>query len=181
MFRAVGLETLPHGASELTVKQLRFCVLYLACGNARQAARETGYAEQHAAKVIQNGAVARFLGSAVKPVAENGDQLVRRKWELSASLHRELMEIRGKTKEERTERDERREAQLMLAVTRNDTLLGALLNRLGIKLTGEIAHNHTAQGGGEFIVVPPEALGGFASMRQESVATSRLQSAGGPN
>jgi hypothetical protein len=178
LFRAVGLETLPLGVSEMTPKQLRFCVAYLSCGNARQAARESGYNEDNAAKLLQKTAISRFLGAAIKPVAENGDALVRRKWELSASLHTELMAIRGKAPAQRTEKDNRREAALMLAVTRNDTLLAALLNKLGIKLTGEINQNVSVTGG-DAIVIPPESLSGFAQMRQEVAAVNRLQ--GGKN
>lgn len=180
LFAAVGLESLPHGAGELSVKQLKFAIAFLGCGNERQAARESGYAEQHASKVMQRGALARFVAAAVKPVAQNGDQLVRRKWELSVSLHHELMELRGKEQKTKTSADLKRERQLIRMANQTDMLLAALLNRLGIKLTGEISHNHTASGG-DFVVLPPDSLAGFAAMRQEVAAATRLQSAGGPN
>lgn len=179
MFAAAGLETLPHGAGEMGAKQLKFCVAYLNCGNQRQAAREAGYSEDNAAKLLKTTAIARFLGGAVKAVAQNGDQLVRRAWERSVSWHEELMAIRGKPHAEKTEADRKREAQLALMLTRNDTVLAAMLNRLGIKLTGEITHTAQSAGGGDFIVLPPDALAGFAAMRQEVAATNRLAAASG--
>lgn len=168
MFAAVGLETLPHGAAEMTARQLKFAVAYLGCGNARQAAREAGFNDTHASKLLQNAAVARFVNAAAKPVAQNGDQLVRRKWELSVSLHKELMELRGKEKKDSAE--QKRERQLIRMANQTDMLLAALLNRLGIKLTGEVSVNHSVVGGGDFIVVPPDALAGFARARQDAVA-----------
>lgn len=174
-FAAVGLETLPHGAGRMSPKQLRFCLRFLDCGNARQAARECGLPEQHASKLMRKGAVSEFLRAAVKPVAQNGDQLVRRKWELSVSWHDELMELRAKPYGTLTESEQHREMQLATMVTRNDTLLAALLNRLGIQLAGEVAHT-ISQGGSDFVVLPPEALGGFATGRQQ-VARDRQRHA----
>jgi hypothetical protein len=182
MFAAAGLDTLPLGAGELSPKQLRFCIEYLNGGHASEAAKLAGYSPESAEKVRKVPSVARFLNAAAKTVAQNGDQLVRRKWELSVSLHRELMDLRAKKLEDKTEKELRREQALALMVTRNDTILGALLNRLGIKLTGEVSVNHTASGGGDFLVIPPDALAGFAAARQEVAAVNRLAAAkGGPN
>lgn len=174
MFAAVGLETLPHGAGDLTKKQLEFVLAYLECGSERAAARKSGYAEQHASKVMRTGAVARFLRAAIRPVAQNGDQLVRRKWELSVAYHAEIMRLRSKPFAERTDAELRREVQVAAMAVRNDTLLAAMLNRLGVRLTGEVQMNHTATGGGDFIVVPPDALRGFAAARAEVVAYDRV-------
>jgi hypothetical protein len=174
MFAAAGLETLPLGASEMSRKQLLFAVAYLNCGNARQAARETGYNDDNASKLLENNAISRFLNAATKTVAQNGDQLVRRKWELSVSLHRELMEIRAQDKAAKTPADLKRESKLERMVNRTDMLLAAMLNRLGIKLTGDVNVNHTATAGGDQIVIPPDALAGFAVMRAEVAAGNRV-------
>lgn len=180
LFSAVGLETLPHGAAEMTRKQLQFALAYLGCGNARQAAREVGMAEQHASKVMHSGAVSRFLTAAMKPVAQNGDQLVRRKWELSVSLHHEIMELRAKAT--RTEAEEKKQRDLIRLANQTDLLLAALLNRLGIKLSGEVNVNHSATGG-DFVVLPPDTLSGFARARQQAVASvaGRMAGNGGAN
>lgn len=169
-FAAVGLESLPHGAGKMSPRQLRFCLRFLDCGNARQAARECGLPEQHASKLMRKGAISEFLRAAVKPVAQNGDQLVRRKWELSVSWHDELMRLREKAHGSLTESEQQREMQLSAMVTRNDTLLAALLDRLGITLTGEVVH--TIQRTSDCVVIPPDALAGFASARRE-VALAR--------
>lgn len=179
-FAAAGLETLPHGAGDMSAKELRFCISYLNCGSQRQAAREAGYSEDNASKLLRNTAIARFLGGAIKVVAQNGDQLVRRVWERSVSWHEELMMLRAKPHADKSKADHQRETQLALMLTRNDTVLAALLNRLGIKLTGEVNMNVAAgTGGGDFIVLPPDALAGFAAMRQEVAATNRLTAASG--
>lgn len=178
MFAAVGLDTMPHGASELTAKQLRFALAYLDCGNATQAAREVGYSENNTGKLLKGNGLSRFLTLAVKPVAQNGDQLVRRKWELSVSLHHELMELRGKAKKEASEM--KRERSLVRMSNQTDMLLAALLNRLGIKLTAEVTHTHKASGG-DFLVLPPDSLSGFARARQEAVASVAGRMSGGAN
>lgn len=181
MFAAAGLETLPHGASELNPKQLKFAIAYLNCGNATQAAELAGYSKDNAEKLRKNTGVMRFLNAASKTVAQNGDQLVKRKFELSVSYHDELKQLRSKPLDQRTEKELRREQSVALMAVRNDTLLAALLNRLGIKLTGDLTVNHTATGGGDFVVIPPDALSGYAQMRQEVAATNRLTNAGGRN
>lgn len=181
LFSAVGLDTLPHGASELNPKQLKFALAFLGCGNATQAARETGFSEENAGKLLKNTGISRFLSLAVKPVAQNGDQLVRRVWERSVSMHAEFMALRGIDRAKRTDEDRKRERELQVALSRNDMLLAALLNRLGIKLTGEVAVTHSAGGGGDFMVVPPDALAGFAAARQEVAAHNRLTGTGGRN
>ena len=174
MFGAVGLDSLPHGAADMNGRQLRFCLAYLASGSASQAARETGYSDVDGHKILRRAKVSRFLSAAVKPVAQNGDQLVRRKWELSVSLHHELMQLRGIAPEKKTAAEMKRERQLVRMVNQTDMLLAAMLNRLGIKLTGEVTVQHT--GGGDFIVVPPDALPGMARARQEVVTDlARLQ------
>lgn len=176
----MGLDTLPFGAAEMTRKQLLFAVAYLACGNAKQAARETGHNDSNATKLLQNTAVSRFVNAAAKPVAQNGDQLVRRKWELSVSLHKELMDLRGK--KEKDSGELKRERQLIRMANQTDQLLAALLGRLGIKLTGEVNVNHTANSSSDFVVIPPDALAGFAQARQEAAAHNRLAAAtGGKN
>jgi hypothetical protein len=181
MFAAAGLDTLPMGASELNPKQLRFAVEYLNSGNASAAAKLVGYSADNAEKLRKIPAVARFLNASAKIVAQNGDQLVRRKWELSVSYHAELKELRSKPLDQRTEKDLRREATVALMAVRNDTLLAALLNRLGIKLTGDVNVSHTANSGGDIMVIPPDALQGFAAARQEVAAVKRLQAIGGAN
>jgi hypothetical protein len=57
-------------------------------------------------------------------------------------------------------------------------LLAALLNRLGIKLSGEVTHTVQNAAGGDFIVVPPDALPGLAMMRRE---VAEAHQAGGRN
>lgn len=181
MFAAAGLDTLPMGASELNPKQLRFAIEFLHRGNASAAAVAVGYSPDNAEKLRKIPAVSRFLNAAVKTVAQNGDQLARRKWELSQSYHAELMDLRAIPLKKKTEKQIRRESWLAIAVNRNDTLLAMMLNRLGIKLTGEMNVNHTATGGGDIMVIPPDALAGFAAARQEVAATRRLQAMGGTN
>lgn len=167
------------GASELNPKQLRFAVAYLNSGNAKQAAETAGYSAESAEKVRRTPVISRFLHAALKTVSQNGDQLVVRKFELSVSYHSELQELRAKKLEEKTEKELRREAQVALMAHRNDMLLGMLLGRLGVKLSGEVTVNPGATGGGDFIVIPPDALAGFAAARAEVAATNRLAAASG--
>lgn len=183
LFAAAGLDTLPIGAADLNPKQLRFAIAYLNCGNATQAAKEAGYSEDNAEKLRKNTAVTRFLNGAIKTVAQNGDQLLRRKFELSVSYHAELKELRAIPLKKKTEKQLRRENSVSLMAVRNDTLIAAMLNRLGIKLTGEVNVSHSATGQADFMVIPPDALQGMAAARQEVAAHNRLAkaSAGGPN
>jgi len=173
LFAAAGLETLPHGVGDLTARQLKFAIAYLENGCLKDAAVAAGYSPESAEKVRKTPAMQRFLNASVKTVAENGDALVRRKWELSVAYHAELKRLREKPLAERTEKELRRENQVALMAVRNDLLLASLLNRLGVKLTGEVQVNHNIGGGGDFIVVPPDALAGFARARQEAVAGGR--------
>jgi len=171
-FRGVGVETLPFGVSELTAKQRGFVLAYLRTGNAKAASRLAGLNETHASKMLKRASVLRLLNTVAQQVAANGDQLVRRKWELSVSLHHELMELRAKTPEERTGCEERREAQLVKMINQTDTLLAALLNRLGVKLSGELTTTQNINVTQVGAVVATEFLGGYTATRQSVTAAN---------
>jgi len=176
-FRGVGVETLPHGLSELTSKQRGFVLSYLKTGNAKEAARLSGVNETGASKMLKKPSVLRFVNVLAQQVASNGDQLVRRKWELSVSLHHELMELRSKTPEERTGYEERREAQLVKMINQTDTLLAALLNRLGVKLSGELTTTQNINVTHVGAVVAPEYLNAFPCTRADVVSGHREEAA----
>jgi len=172
-FRGVGVETLPHGLSELTAKQRGFVLAYLKTGSAKAAARLSGVNETGASKMLKKAPVLRFVNVVAQQVAANGDQLVRRKWELSVSLHHELMELRAKTPEERTGYDERREGQLVKMINQTDTLLAALLNRLGVKLSGELTTTQNINVSHVGVALEPEAITAYKVARRWDADTQR--------
>jgi len=164
-FRGVGVESLPVGVSELTAKQRGFVLAYLKTGNATEAARLAGVNETNSSKMLKKPGVLRLLNAVAKQVAENGDQLVRRQWELSVNLHHELMELRAKPLAERTREDERREWQLIKSLNQTNTLLAALLNRLGVKLSGELTTTQNINVTQVGAIVPPDVIGSFHATR----------------
>jgi len=172
-FRGVGVETLPVGVSELTPKQRGFVLAYLKTGNASAAARLAGVNETNSSKMLKKPGVLRLLNAVAKQVAENGDALVRRQWELSVNLHHELMELRAKPLPERTRYDERREWQLIKSLNQTNTLLAALLNRLGVKLSGELTTTQNINVTSVGVAVTPELIPSYPHLRGEIDARSR--------
>jgi hypothetical protein len=136
-FRAVGLDALPVGASDLSRKQLEFCLAYLKTGSAVAAAKIAGYgdAQAHASKVMQQPKVAAFLGKVIAKVAGNADKLIERVWERSARLHEQLTELQAKPE---GGRDFKKEVQLTDLANKTDTLLATILGKLIVNVQGNI-------------------------------------------
>lgn len=178
LFQGIGLDVLPAGASSLTRKQLHFCLEFLRCGVATEAARRAGYSspDSDGSKVQRSAGVAAFLGRAGVTVAKNADQLVCRAARRSTMLHEQIVAEMEKKPELR---DHKLLEKLHLAVVRTDMLLGSLLGKLGISLSGELNVNHGGTVNHEHTVaIPAEALPGLAEMRREVVSATRT---GGPN
>ena len=181
MFAALGLEELPNGASQLTHKQLMWCVEFLRCGSATEAARLAGYSspDSDGYKVQKSAVVARFLAQVVAPLAKDADQLVARVAHRSRAYqalwqaeHDKPAGLRNTKELERLGKQARAE----------DTTLAALLGKIqSVHVTGDLKHsiegsvNHTTS---PTIIVPPEALNRQAEMRRDVVMTQRQ---GGPN
>jgi len=166
LFRGAGVEELPAGLSELSHKQKKFVLEYLRLGNASAAARACGVHETNTTKILRRPNVLRFLHAVTAQVAASGDQLVKRQWELSVSLHEELQAIRAKPLAERTEAQRRREWHLIKAVNQTNTLLAALLNRLGVRLSGELTTTQNVNVTASGVAVLPELLNGYACARR---------------
>jgi hypothetical protein len=101
---------------------------------------------------------------------------------LCASLHAEVIELRNIAPDKKTPEEKKREGKLIRQRHNAYMLLAAMLNRLGVKITGEVSVQHGAATGGDVVVIPPDALGGFATMRAEVAANNRVAAlTGGKN
>ena len=188
IFQAMGLPELPHGASQLTRRQLTFCVEFIRTGSATEAARRAGYSdpESDGSRCQKMPEVAAFLAKASLPISKDVDQLIVRAAQRSRAMH-DLWQ------HERDKPDTTRSVALLLkletAAHRADSLLATLLGKIqGVHLTGEL--NHTVGGTvkhsheHQMVPVPAEALPLLAEMRREVVLAERGQgmpSTGGAN
>ena len=131
MFEAVGLNTLPLGAGDLSRKQLEFCINYLKTGSAKAAAEMAGYAdpEAHGSKILKTPAVARFLAKSVAKVSANAEQLISRVWTRSANLQAQIEKLQqSKTG------DWKKEKELTHYANQTDALLASLLGKLQLNV-----------------------------------------------
>ena len=124
-FREVGLESLPAGAAQLTIRQRTFCVEYLRTGMVTEAARRAGYSspDSDGAKVQKNAGVRAFLAQAATAMTEEMKQLIVRKEQQSRALHTHLM---NELEKPDVVQSNERIAKLSTALARVDALLGVL-------------------------------------------------------
>jgi hypothetical protein len=163
LMSATGLMDLPVGFSDLSPQQRRFCINFLACGNATKAAREAGYVEpdSQSVRLMKKPAVAKFLGQAARRLAADSDALLKRAMDRSVWLHAELAEARNRRMESEGAGDFRRERALHEMVGKADTLVAALLGKLSVNVSGSIEHNHTVS------VITPETRGQLILLQEE--------------
>lgn len=188
IFQAMGLPELPHGASQLTRRQLSFCVEFIRTGSATEAARRAGYSdpESDGSKVQKSPEVAAFLAKAALPISKDVDQLIVRAAHRSRAMHELWQHERDKPD---TTRSIAQLLKLEMAAHRADALLATLLGKVqGVHLTGEL--NHTVGGTVKHshehnvVPVPADALPLLAQMRRDVVLAERgagMPKTGGPN
>lgn len=163
----VGLDSMPAGMAALTRRQRTFVLAYLRTGNASEAARVAGYSDPHADgyKVRTTPVVAAVLTQAAVEVSKNADQLVKRAWQRSVSLHAlyeaEMDKAPGL-------RNTAQLLKLAAELNRVDGLLGTLLGKItGVNVSGTVHHKHSGSVQHIPVTVPESALPVLAQMRRD--------------
>ena len=163
----VGLTGTPAGFAALTKKQRAYVLGLLQTGSQVQAAKMAGYSDplSDGAKVRKAPEVQAVLAQAMTEVAKNADQLIKRVWMRSVSLHALYENELAKPE---TLRSATQLRALNAECNKADALLGSLLGKIAgvnisgeVKHTGSVAHEHIA------ITLPQSALPVLAQMRRE--------------
>lgn len=163
----VGLSGTPAGFATLTKKQRAYVLGFLQTGSQVQAAKIAGYSDplSDGAKVRKAPEVQAILAQAATEVAKNADQLIKRAWMRSVSLHTMYENELAKPE---TLRSTAQLLKLSAELNKVDGLLGSLLGKISgvnisgeVKHTGSVAHSHIA------LTVPESALPVLAQMRRD--------------
>lgn len=168
----VGLESMPAGFAKMTKRQRNYVLGYLRTGNQTEAARAAGYSspESDGSKVQKTPVVQAVLAQAAIEVAKNADQLVKRAWTRSVSLHAIYEQELAKPA---TTRNQTTLLKVSAELNRVDGLLGSLLGKIqGLNITGSVKHSGSVDHQHIAITVPESALPVLAQMRREVAEAS---------